>query len=107
MTTQGQNPGNDPVAAALAVIGDRWTLLVVRAVNAGDVRFEQIQTALGIARNILSRRLESLVGQGVLVRVPYTDKPVRNEYHLTDKGHLLCDAVDFLESWGRKWLDFG
>ena len=107
MTSDGQNPGEDALAAALAVIGDRWTLLVVRAVNAGEVRFEQIQTSLGIARNILSRRLESLVGQGVLVRVPYTDKPVRNEYHLTDKGQLLCGAYDFLESWGRKWLDFG
>jgi DNA-binding HxlR family transcriptional regulator len=94
---------NDGLALALAVIGDRWTLPVLRAIDNGDVRFEQIQSGLGIARNILARRLETLVSQGVVRREPYTDRPVRNEYRLTSHGLKVRELLQYLEAWGNRW----
>lgn len=87
----------------LSVLGDKWTLQVVHAVNSGDVRFEQIQSRLSIARNILARRLETLVSTGVLVKVPYNDRPVRHEYRLTPRGLLLQEVNDSLIEWSKKW----
>lgn len=87
----------------LAALGDKWTLQVVHAVNSGDVRFEQIQSRLSIARNILARRLETLVSTGVLVKVPYNDRPVRHEYRLTPRGLLLQEVNDWLIEWSKRW----
>lgn len=91
------------IAATLDVIGDRWSLLILRDVFRGARRFSEIQTNLGIARNLLSDRLSRLVGHGVLERVPYQDRPVRNEYRLTAKGADLSTALIALMGWGDRW----
>ena len=91
------------IAATLAVIGDRWTLLILRDVFRGVRRFAQLQTDLGIAKNLLSDRLSKLVDNGVLERVPYQTRPVRNEYRLTLKGADLSTSLIALMGWGDRW----
>ena len=95
---------NNGLAAALDVVGEWWTPLIVRAVFTGNVRFEAIQSELGVARNILTDRLNSLVESNVLQKVQYNDKPVRHEYHLTDKGVDLYGTLITLKAWGDKWM---
>jgi DNA-binding HxlR family transcriptional regulator len=88
------------VAAALEVVGERWTLLVVREAMLGVHRFDEIQADLGIARNVLQARLVRLQEQGILERRLYQERPERYEYHLTDKGLDLWPAVVALMHWG-------
>ena len=97
---------SDPcsIARTLEVIGDRWTLLILRDAFKGVRRFEDIQRDLGIARNILTDRLQKLVDRGVLSRTPYQSRPVRYEYRLTPKGRDLSPALVALMHWGDKWL---
>ncbi len=92
-----------PIARALEVVGDWWTLLVVREALAGTTRFEDFRSELGIARNILSTRLEALVENGVLERRRYAEHPPRDEYVLTDKGRDLWRVVAALATWGLRW----
>ncbi|MDO8363614.1 MAG: helix-turn-helix domain-containing protein [Actinomycetota bacterium] len=91
------------VARSLDVVGEWWTLLVVRELMQGHDRFEVIQTDLGIARNILSDRLNTLVAHGVAERVKYHDHPERFEYHLTEKGRDLFPVIVALMGWGDRW----
>jgi DNA-binding HxlR family transcriptional regulator len=77
------------VARALEVLGDRWTLLVLRDAFSRVRRFEDFQRSLGVARNVLTDRLGRLVDEGILKRVPYQERPVRFEYRLTEKGREL------------------
>jgi DNA-binding HxlR family transcriptional regulator len=91
------------VAQALEVVGERWTLLVVRDCLLGVTRFDQIQQRLGIARNVLSDRLELLVEAEVLERRPYQERPVRYEYVLTERGRDLWPVVQSLQAWGDRW----
>lgn len=87
--------------AALARIGDRWSLLIVQALLAGPQRFNQLQEALeGIATNILSQRLRNLERLGLVVATPYSTRPTRYAYGLTASGHELADAVALLTRWG-------
>ena len=95
---------DSPLANALEVVGEWWTLLIVQSVRDGSHRFEPIQRELKIARNILTDRLNTLVATGVLDRRLYQDKPERYEYHLTDMGHDLSRALDEMSSWGQRWL---
>ena len=95
---------NNGLAAALDVVGEWWTPLIVRSVFKGSVRFEAIQADLGVARNILTDRLNTLVSFGVLQKVQYTDRPVRHEYHLTEKGIDLYGALIALKAWGDRWM---
>ncbi len=98
--------GVDPdcsIAATLAIIGDRWTLLILRNVFRGVRRFGLIQQDLGIAKNLLADRLAKLVDHGVLERVPYQNRPVRHEYRLTAKGADLSTALIALMGWGDRW----
>ncbi|HEY5429939.1 MAG TPA: helix-turn-helix domain-containing protein [Solirubrobacteraceae bacterium] len=90
------------VAAALEVVGERWTLLIVREVLLGVHRFDAIQADLGVARNVLQARLERLLDHGILERRRYQERPERYEYHLTDKGLDLWPAVVALMHWGDK-----
>ncbi|PTL75855.1 helix-turn-helix domain-containing protein [Vitiosangium sp. GDMCC 1.1324] len=92
-----------PIARALEVVGDWWTLLVVREALTGTTRFDDFRTQLGIARNILAARLESLVEHGVLERRRYEEHPPRDEYVLTDKGRDLWRVVSSLAAWGMRW----
>ena len=91
------------IAATLAVIGDRWTLLILREIFRGHHRFSEIQSELGVARNLLSERLGQLVDAEVLERVPYQERPLRNEYRLTPKGADLSASLIALMKWGDRW----
>lgn len=95
------------IARSLSVVGDRWTLLVLRESFLGVRRFEELQQRLGMARHRLSDRLARLVEHGVLKKVPYQDKPPRHEYRLTDKGLDLYPVMLSLVRWGDRWMDQG
>ena len=95
------------VARALSVVGERWTMLILRDAFFGTRRFDQFQSNLGITRHRLSERLGKLVEQGVLVKVPYHDRPVRYDNRLTRKGLGLYPVVRRLARWGDEWRDKG
>jgi DNA-binding HxlR family transcriptional regulator len=90
-----------PVARALDLMGDRWSMLVVRDAFDGIRRFSDFQRNLGVARNILSERLATLVEQGVLAVQPASDGTSYQEYVLTDKGESLFPVVLALRQWGE------
>lgn len=90
------------VSRALEVVGERWTLLVVRDVMLGRHRFEEIVDSLGVTRTVLTARLRTLVDEGVLVRTAYQDNPPRFEYHLTEKGEGLLPVLAQLMWWGDR-----
>jgi DNA-binding HxlR family transcriptional regulator len=98
---EGQNCS---IASALEVVGERWTLLIIRDVFLGLRRFDQFQKSLGIARNVLTDRLNRLVDEGILERVRYRDRPERYEYRLTQKGHDLLLPLTALAQWGDHYL---
>jgi len=88
------------LARTLAVIGDRWTLLVLREAFLRVRRFEDFQANLGIARQVLAERLAHLVEEGVLEKSAYQNRPPRHEYRLTEKGLGLYPAILALVHWG-------
>jgi DNA-binding HxlR family transcriptional regulator len=91
-----------PVAATLEVVGERWTLLIIRDVFLGIRRFDDLQRDLGVARNVLQARLERLVEEGILVKRPYQERPLRSEYRLTEKGTDLWPVLVALLQWGDR-----
>ena len=95
------------VARALSVVGERWTMLILRDAFLGTRRFDKFQSDLGITRHRLSERLGKLVEHGVLVKVPYCEKPLRHEYRLTRKGLGLYPVLMSLARWGDEWMDKG
>lgn len=88
------------MAATLKVIGDPWTLLIIREAFAGVRRFEHWQSGLGVARNVLAARLKTLTAHGVMERRTYSDRPVRYEYLLTAKGRALFPILAAMRKWG-------
>ena len=92
------------IARAVDLLGDSWTLLVMRQACLGTRRFEDFQRALGMSRNILTRRLAELVEEGLLTRVEYQQHPVRHEYRLTDKGRDVYPILAALAAYGDRWL---
>ncbi len=102
---QGYSAENCSVKRALDIVGEKWTLLVLREAFYGARRFEQFQAHVGCARNVLSERLNTLVDGGVLRRVPYREPGhrERHEYRLTDKGLDLLPAIVALMQWGDRW----
>jgi len=88
------------IARSLEVVGERWSLLILRSVFLGTHRFEPLRAELGIPRNVLTTRLRRLVDEGVLERVPYQDRPQRHEYRVTAKGRELFPVVIHLLRWG-------
>jgi DNA-binding HxlR family transcriptional regulator len=93
-----------PVARALSVIGDRWTLLIVRDCFLGKSRFEEFQKSLGITRHVLSDRLKRLAELGVLERNAYSERPLRYTYSLSEKGRDFAPALIGLKDWGKKHM---
>jgi DNA-binding HxlR family transcriptional regulator len=91
------------VAQALEIVGEWWTLLIVRDAFLGIRRFDDFQERLGISRNILNQRLTRLVDHGVLEKVPYSEHPPRHEYRLTDKGRDLWPVLTALRQWGDRY----
>ena len=93
---------NCSVAQCLEVVGEWWSLLILRDVFMGVRRFDDLQARLGISRNVLTQRLRHLVDSGVLERVPYQQNPPRYEYRLTEKGIDLWPVLISLVKWGDK-----
>ncbi|HAE47404.1 MAG: transcriptional regulator [Tistrella sp.] len=90
------------MARTVAVIGDRWTLMLLRDCFLGVRRFDTFQERLGISRTIIAERLKLLVDEGVLARVRYQDRPPRDEYRLTPKGFDLYPVVMSIVHWGNR-----
>jgi DNA-binding HxlR family transcriptional regulator len=90
------------VLRTLNVLGDMWSLGILRCVFYGQRRYTRIQRELGIATNVLADRLDALVDNGILERVPYQDRPTRHEYALTPKGVEFAPAIIALREWGRR-----
>jgi DNA-binding HxlR family transcriptional regulator len=95
------NTATCPVARAVDVIGDRWSLLIVRDAFDGVARFSDFQISLGVARNILASRLKALVEEGVLEVQPASDGSSYQEYVLTPKGQMLFPVIVGLRQWGE------
>lgn len=91
------------VAQSLEQIGEWWSLLIIRDALLGVRRFEDFRTRLGIASNILTSRLDTLVAHGILERRRYSEHPPRDEYRLTDKGRDLWPVMTAIRQWGDKW----
>ena len=98
---------NCSVARALEVVGERWSLLIVRDLMLGYRRFDELHERLGVARNVLAARLDLLAEEGVLERRLYQERPDRYEYHLTEKGRDLWPVIVSLLSWGDRYLAKG
>jgi DNA-binding HxlR family transcriptional regulator len=90
------------IARALELVGERWTLLIIRDAFLGRRRFDEFQESLGIARNVLAERLNRLVEQGIFERVLYQERPPRHEYLLTPKGRELGVPLLALMQWGDR-----
>lgn len=95
-----------PIARGLAVVGDRWTMLVLRELFLGGRRFDDLQAQTGMSPHLLSVRLKRLEQDGVLARRQYSERPTRHEYRLTDKGLDLYPVLLALKGWGEKWGGF-
>ncbi|MEE6310301.1 winged helix-turn-helix transcriptional regulator [Plantactinospora veratri] len=92
------------IAHASEVIGDWWSLLLLRDVARGRHRFEELRAGLGVSRKVLTERLHRLVEDGVLERHPYSDRPPRHEYRLTARGRGALPILVALQDWGDRWL---
>lgn len=91
------------IAQTLEVVGEWWTLMILRDAFQGVRRFDDFQQDLGIARNVLTQRLQRLVGEGILERRRYQTQPERFEYRLTEKGIDLYPVLISLMRWGDRW----
>jgi DNA-binding HxlR family transcriptional regulator len=104
MKRKSLDMSNCPIARTLDVIGDWWSLLIVRDAFFGKRRFGEFQTSLGLAKNILCARLRKLVSHGVLEVVPASDGSAYREYALTEKGRSLYIVLVALRQWGESCL---
>jgi DNA-binding HxlR family transcriptional regulator len=95
------------VARTLDAIGDKWSLLILRDAFYGVRRFDDFQRDLGVARNILTDRLQKLVAKGVLEKRQYEERPPRFEYRLSDRGRDLVGVVLVMMRWGDRWTGDG
>ena len=94
---------NCSVAQCLEVVGEWWSMLIVRDAFLGITRFDAFQERLGISRNVLNQRLAKLVDEGILDRVPYSDHPPRYDYKLTAKGRDLWPVLTAMRQWGDRY----
>jgi DNA-binding HxlR family transcriptional regulator len=92
-----------PIARAEAVVGDRWTVLVLRELFMGSHRFDEIQAQTGGTPQMIAARLKSMEADGLVARRPYNERPPRYEYHLTPKGQAFYSVVLALRAWGETW----
>jgi DNA-binding HxlR family transcriptional regulator len=102
MDTEKYSAGPCPVARALLRVGDAWSMMILRDASFGATRFDQFRTSLGIAPNILTRRLAALTEDGLLEKRRYSQRPPRDEYVLTDKGRDFLPILSAMGEWGRK-----
>ncbi|WP_156878232.1 winged helix-turn-helix transcriptional regulator [Sphingopyxis sp. QXT-31] len=102
MGTQENNSGICPVDRGLMRVGDRWSILILRDIDRGLTRYDQIRTSLGIAPNILARRLAALTEAGLIEKRRYSARPPRDEYLLTEAGRDFLPILAAIGAWGRK-----
>ena len=93
-----------PVARSVAQVGDAWRMLLLRDALLVFRRFDEFESSLGIAPNILAKRLAGLVADGLLEKSAYQDRPIRYEYAPTDKARDLMVVIAALVGWGTRWL---
>jgi Predicted transcriptional regulators len=93
-----------PIARGLDEFGEWWSLLILRDAMRGVTRFDEFQRSIGLATNMLTRRLQALVEAGLLEKKPYQERPRRYGYHLTDKGRDFQPVLIAMADWGRRWL---
>jgi len=104
MTGRGYPHLDGGLARALEIVGERWTLLIIREAMGGVSRFDDFHASLGLSRKSLSSRLTLLVDRGVMVKAAYQQRPVRYDYRLTAKGAALRPAIVALTDWGTGLL---
>jgi len=92
------------IARAVAQVGDEWTLLIVREMFLGTRRFDDFLRLTGMSSHLLAQRLKKLEAEGVIRRDPYSERPPRHEYRLTEKGRDLWAVIIALKQWGDRWL---
>jgi|SRR5579871_3995520 len=102
MDTTKNSEGACPIGRALARIGNSWSMMILRDAGLGATRFEQFRANLGIAPNILTRRLAALTADGLLEKRRYSVRPPRDEYVLTAKGRDFLPILAAIGAWGRK-----
>jgi len=93
-----------PIARTTDLVGDWWTPLVMREAFLDRRRFEDFQRSLGVPRAVLTKRLDRLVEDGLLQKIPYEEHPPRYEYRLTEKGRAFWDVLAAMWRWGSDWL---
>lgn len=96
---------NCPIARSLSIMGDRWTLLIIRNAFMRTRRFDDFQKQLGITRHLLTERLNRLVEHQILKKVLYQESPKRYEYKLTEKGLALYPVIMAFTAWGNRWMN--
>lgn len=96
-----------PIARSINCVGDAWSLLILRDALSGLTRFDQFQKSLGIAPTMLTKRLATLVDEGLLEKHLYSERPPREEYVLTAAGHDFLPVLIMLGEWGRKYRNEG
>lgn len=92
-----------PIARALHIVGDRWSVLILRELSMGTTRFEALQIQTEATPQMLTTRLKSLEAHGMIERHPYREKPLRHEYRLTEKGTSFYPVLHALRAWGETW----
>lgn len=92
-----------PIARSLAIVGDRWTMLILRELGMGMHRFDELQAQTGMSSHLLTLRLKRLEKDGIIERRQYNARPPRFEYHTSAKGKELDPVLMMLRTWGRKW----
>jgi DNA-binding HxlR family transcriptional regulator len=105
-TMETVNPANQtlcPIARSELVVGDRWTVLILRELFMGGHRFEEIQAQTEATPQMVAARLKKLEADGLVQRSPYSKRPPRHEYHLTKKGEAFRPVLRALRAWGETW----
>jgi DNA-binding HxlR family transcriptional regulator len=91
-----------PIERTLAILGDTWSMLILRDANSGMTRFDQFRKSLGIAPTMLTKRLETLTEEKLLQKRQYSERPPRDEYILTEAGRDFLPVLIMIGAWGRK-----
>jgi DNA-binding HxlR family transcriptional regulator len=101
--TEVQDDTLCPIAHSTGLVGDRWSILIVRELLMGQSRFQDLQAQTGATSQMLAARLKRLEADGLVERQAYSERPPRHEYHLTPKGRHLMPVILALRTWGEQW----
>lgn len=107
MDSRNTSASTCPIARALDVLGDAWTMLILRDAAVGSTRFDQFRKSLGIAPTMLTKRLAAMTEEGLLEKRLYSERPPREEYLLTEAGRAYLPVLFMIGAWGRKYRGQG